>query len=244
MKKLITLILVIIFGVVNLEAQKKVQRQKNVQEGKPVIVQEGKPVNVQEGKPVNVQEGQPVIEAKDSSLVPVPMETQPMMPPQGIIDSSEIIIPILEDKDGNTYGTAQLGKQIWMTQNLRTTLFKDGSPIPLVTDKSAWIVLKDPAYCWYSNNADSKEFYGALYNWNTVKTGMLCPSGWHIPTDAEWTELEIYLQNNDYNYDGTVDADLDRETKNKIAKALASEVHWAESTNKGSMMTKITIVHY
>ena len=81
----------------------------------------------------------------------------------------------------------------------------------------------------------SRIFYGALYNWHAVKTEKLCSSGWHIPTDAEWTELEIYLQNNDFNYDGTVDADLDRETKNKIAKSLASESHWAESSVKGSI---------
>lgn len=176
------------------------------------------------------------VEVIDSTLFLVPGEEKTgMVPTEGNITSEGDLIPFLEDRDGNIYTTLEIAGKIWMIQNLRTTVFNDGSKIPEVSDNAKWTSLKDPAYCWYCNNPGSKEFYGALYNWYAVQTGMLCPAGWHVPSDAEWTEMEIYLQNNDFNYDGTVDADLDRETKNKIAKSLASEMHWSESTIKGSI---------
>jgi uncharacterized protein (TIGR02145 family) len=64
----------------------------------------------------------------------------------------------------------------------------------LVTDSTAWLNLTTPGYCWYNNDAATyKNTYGALYNWFTVNTSKLAPSGWHVPTDAEWTILTIYL---------------------------------------------------
>jgi len=176
------------------------------------------------------------VEVIDSTLIMVPAEEQAgMAPPEEINKSDGEIVTFLEDKDGNTYITYEIAKKSWMLQNLRTTVFNNGTQIPEVSDNNKWISLKDPAYCCIYNNAESKEFYGVLYNWYAVNTGMLCPAGWHVPADAEWTELEIFLQNNDFNYDGTVDADLNRETKNRIAKSLASEKNWAESTVKGSV---------
>jgi uncharacterized protein (TIGR02145 family) len=81
-----------------------------------------------------------------------------------------------------------------MAENLKTTRFKDGTAIPSSTDNTSWINLTTPVYCWYDNNPTSnKELYGGLYNWNAVKTGNLCPSGWHVPTDEEWTILTDYL---------------------------------------------------
>ena len=99
------------------------------------------------------------------------------------------------DGDGNNYPVIQIGtgksaSQIWMAENLKTTKFKDGTtPIPIVTDNAAWKALCTSAYCWYNNEISNKITYGALYNWFTVKTGNLCPTGWHVPTDAEWTTL-------------------------------------------------------
>ncbi len=99
----------------------------------------------------------------------------------------------LYDYDGNVYSTVQIGDQCWMTENLKTTKYNDGASIPLVTDYLTWSGFT-PAYCWYDNNeATYKDTYGALYNWYTVNTGNLCPSGWHVPTDAEWTTLTDYL---------------------------------------------------
>jgi uncharacterized protein (TIGR02145 family) len=94
------------------------------------------------------------------------------------------------DVDGNAYKTVTIGSQVWFSENLKTTRFNDGQAIPLVTDNSAWAALTDSAYCWYNNDkAGYGSTYGALYNWYAVNTGKLCPSGWHVATDAEWTTL-------------------------------------------------------
>ena len=101
-----------------------------------------------------------------------------------------------QDTDGNVYHTVNIGKQVWMVENLKTTKFNDGTVISLVSDIIAWGSLTTPAYCWYNFNIDEstyKNIYGALYNWHTVKTGKLCPKGWHVPSDAEWTTLTTHL---------------------------------------------------
>ena len=98
------------------------------------------------------------------------------------------------DIEGNVYKTVTIGTQVWMAENLKTTKYNDGTTIPNVINNTAWGNLKTPAYCWYSNDAISyKNAYGALYNWYTVNTGKLCPTGWHVPSEAEWTTLTTYL---------------------------------------------------
>ncbi|UCH14356.1 MAG: fibrobacter succinogenes major paralogous domain-containing protein [Bacteroidales bacterium] len=100
----------------------------------------------------------------------------------------------ISDYDGNVYNTVQIGTQIWMAENLNTTRYKNGGVIPLVTDNAAWESLNTHAYCWYENDeATYGSIYGALYNWYTIITDTLCPTGWHVPTDNEWTILEIYV---------------------------------------------------
>jgi uncharacterized protein (TIGR02145 family) len=94
------------------------------------------------------------------------------------------------DSEGNKYRTIQIGTQTWMAENLRSTRFNDGTDIPFVADVTAWSYLTTPGYCWY--NSDSIG-YGTLYNWYTVNTGKLCPEGWHVPSDEEWTTLTDYL---------------------------------------------------
>jgi uncharacterized protein (TIGR02145 family) len=106
--------------------------------------------------------------------------------------AGEQTVPII-DLDGNIYDTVTIGTQTWMKENLKTTLFKNGTVIPLITDKTAWYYLTTPAYCWYNNDEFNKYTYGALYNWYAVNTGNLCPTGWHVPTDAEWAALITYL---------------------------------------------------
>lgn len=98
------------------------------------------------------------------------------------------------DIDSNAYDTVNIGTQIWLKQNLKTSRYNDGSTIPNITDNAAWLGLSTGARCYYNN--DSVIYaatYGALYNWHTVNTGNLCPVGWHVPTDNEWTVLENYL---------------------------------------------------
>ena len=100
----------------------------------------------------------------------------------------------ITDVDGNIYHYVVIGTQTWMVENLKTTKYNDGTAIPLGTDDTAWANLTTPGYCWYNNDAATyKNTYGALYNWFTVNTSKLAPSGWHVPTDAEWTILTIYL---------------------------------------------------
>ena len=94
------------------------------------------------------------------------------------------------DADGNVYSTVVIGNQEWMAENLKTTKYNNGTPIPNVTSNSEWINLTTGAYVWYDNN--EALYKSALYNWYAVNTGNLCPTGWHVPTDAEWTTLINY----------------------------------------------------
>ena len=100
---------------------------------------------------------------------------------------------IVTDIEGNIYKTVTIGTQVWMAENLKTTTLNDGNPIPLVADITAWINLTTPGYCWYDNNEANKNTYGALYNWYAVNTGELCPAGWHVSSDMEWTTLIDYF---------------------------------------------------
>jgi uncharacterized protein (TIGR02145 family) len=100
----------------------------------------------------------------------------------------------MTDQDGNTYKTVEIGTQIWMAENLKTTTFNDNTAIPNVTGDSLWVGLITPGYCWYNNDeTTNKPLYGALYNWLAVKTGKLCSAGWHVPTDSDYDTLELYL---------------------------------------------------
>ncbi|MBN1108547.1 MAG: fibrobacter succinogenes major paralogous domain-containing protein, partial [Bacteroidales bacterium] len=98
------------------------------------------------------------------------------------------------DADGNVYRTVVIGTQEWMGENLRTTKYNDGTVIPLVADSVTWSTLATPAFCYYSNNIEyAGQGYGALYNWYALNTGKLCPSGWHIPSNSDWSVLTDYL---------------------------------------------------
>jgi len=109
-------------------------------------------------------------------------------------DNPEPTPGTVTDIDGNVYHTVTIGTQVWMVENLKTTKYNDGSSIPLVTDSLGWLNMSTPGYCWYHNDAAAyKNPYGALYNWYAVNTGKLAPTGWHVPTDAEWTILVTYL---------------------------------------------------
>jgi len=96
--------------------------------------------------------------------------------------------------DGHSYGVVEIGDQCWFAENLRTTDYADGSAIPEVTDDATWSGLSSGARSDYDNDASNALTYGRLYNWYAVANGSgLCPSGWHVPTDEEWTALETYL---------------------------------------------------
>ena len=94
-----------------------------------------------------------------------------------------------------TYKIVTIGTQTWMAENLKTTHYPDGTAIPLVIDNTAWANLgdnnTDDAYCYYDNNSNSE--YGALYTYAAALN--VCPTGWHLPSDEEWTTLESYISN-------------------------------------------------
>ncbi len=98
------------------------------------------------------------------------------------------------DVDGNTYKTVTIGSQVWMAENLKTTKFNDRTDIPNSNNSKDWSSLASPGYCWFNNDAASNKItYGALYNWYTIGTGKVCPSGWHVPSSTEWINLITYL---------------------------------------------------
>jgi uncharacterized protein (TIGR02145 family) len=100
----------------------------------------------------------------------------------------------VEDVDANYYGIATIGKQRWMKENLRVTLFNNWVPIHEIADNSAWNKLTTYGYCWYNNDVVSYyQTYGALYNWNAVNSGILCPTGWHVPSEREWQIMIDFL---------------------------------------------------
>ena len=84
--------------------------------------------------------------------------------------------------------------QIWMLNNLEVTTYRNGDPIPQVTDSIQWVNLTTGAWCYYNNNSANGPVYGKLYNWYAVNDPRgLAPAGWHVPSDAEWTTLSTCL---------------------------------------------------
>ena len=98
------------------------------------------------------------------------------------------------DIDGNAYPTVRIGGQEMMAENLRVTHYRNGDAIPNVIGNSTWATMTTGAYCWYNNDPPAFAKYGVLYNWFAVNDSRyLCPFGWHVPLDAEWTTLTTYL---------------------------------------------------
>jgi uncharacterized protein (TIGR02145 family) len=148
---------------------------------------------------------------------------------------------IVSDIDGNDYNTVTIGIQVWMTENLRTTRYADGTAIPYINTDAEWGALSatNRAYCWYENIEANKITFGGLYNWAAVMNGAagtmsnpshvqgVCPTGWHVPSENEWIQMLDYLMSNQYNFDGTTQ-------ENRVAKSLASPSDWAFSSVVGS----------
>ena len=104
----------------------------------------------------------------------------------------------ITDVDGNVYKTVVIGSQTWMAENLKVSKYNNGTTIPNITDSAQWSQLTTGAWCYYSNDLINNAKYGKLYNWYAVSPTTngnknVCPTGWHVPTDAEWTVLTNYL---------------------------------------------------
>ena len=109
----------------------------------------------------------------------------------------------VKDAEGNDYHTIGIGSQIWMAENLKTTRYSNGDLIGTTTPASSDISGEStPKYQWaYDGDESNVTIYGRLYSWYAVTDNRnVCPAGWHVPTDREWTILTDYLLNNCYGY--------------------------------------------
>ena len=106
--------------------------------------------------------------------------------------------PNITDVEGNSYKTVTIGTQTWMAENLKVSKYNDGTTIPNISDNTQWQNSTTGAWSYYNNDVTNNAKYGKLYNWYAVsKTSNgnknVCPTGWHVPTDAEWSVLTDYL---------------------------------------------------
>lgn len=124
----------------------------------------------------------------------------------------------ISDIDGNIYNTVAIGTQLWMKENLRTTKYRNGDLIG--TTNPATLVIRfesSPKYQWAFNDSNVGT-YGRLYTWYVVSDGRgICPTNWHVPTNAEWTILVDYLANNNYGFQGNPEY---------LGKSLAATSGW------------------
>jgi uncharacterized protein (TIGR02145 family) len=109
------------------------------------------------------------------------------------------------DIDGNIYQTVTIGTQVWTASNLKVIHYNNGDSIPFViATENTWTGLTSGASCAYDNNPSNIATYGLMYNWYaTVDTRNLAPAGWHVPSDVEWKELELFLGMPQDRVDGT-----------------------------------------
>jgi uncharacterized protein (TIGR02145 family) len=131
-----------------------------------------------------------------------------------------------DSRDGHIYKTVTIGDQVWMAENLAYLPSVVGPATESYTASYYYVYGYDGTSVATAKAKTNYQTYGVLYNWPAALTA--CPSGWHLPSDAEWTDLSAYLIANGYNYDGTTIA-------NKIAISLASATGWNSSTYTGAI---------
>jgi uncharacterized protein (TIGR02145 family) len=107
---------------------------------------------------------------------------------------NEEIPDTITDVDGNVYHTIIIATQVWLKENLKTTRYGNGDPIPEITGQTEWLNLNSGAHCKYDNNLANASVYGLLYNWYAVQDPRnVCPAGWRAPTYDDWAELVDFL---------------------------------------------------
>lgn len=177
------------------------------------------------------------IEELENGGTPVPPD--PVTPDTTITPGTPVSIdglacpgtPTVTDWDGNVYNTVAIGQQCWMKENLRTTKYADGQSIPSATTSTSTTA----RYRYYpGNNSSNLGVYGFVYNWPAVMYGStssntnpsnvrgVCPTGWHVPSNQEWTQLSTYVSSQMDNRCGG--------NSQNIAKALASTTYWESNS--------------
>jgi len=155
----------------------------------------------------------------------------------------------LTDVDGNVYKTVKIGNQWWMAENLKVTRYRNGDSIPHAPNADTWsghtssgqlqrgvsipmskYDVTTGAYCNYNNDEGNVATYGRLYNWYAVADSRnIAPAGWHVPTDADWKQLEMYLGMSQ----AQADASFERGTDEGGKLKEADTTHW-EPPNTGA----------
>ena len=147
----------------------------------------------------------------------------------------------LTDQNGNKYDYLTYGDQVWTVENAEMVSYRDGTPIPEVTDNDEWATLTTGAWCYYDNDPNK----GKLYNWYAVvgihdddpntPNKEFAPEGWHVPSKLDWVILQEYLIANGYNYDSSsFSCSPCPPNYNKIAQSLASTAGWISSGRIGT----------
>ena len=135
------------------------------------------------------------------------------------------------DVDGNSYNWRTIGTQTWMTENLKTSKYRNGDPISNVTVDADWSALLTGAWCYQNNNISNNVKYGKLYNWFAVSdVRNIAPIGWHVATADEWTTLENYVS-------------TQLGTSLTVGKALAATTDWTDTYGNPSLAVVGTIVN-
>ena len=144
--------------------------------------------------------------------------------------------PTITDIDGNTYNTVQIGQQCWMKENLRTTQYADGTSIA----QDNW--------AYPDSVASNQSTYGLLYKWATVMRNSpsssanpsgvqgICPTGWHVPSDAEWKQLEMEVGMSQHDADSTG-------YRGDIAAKLSGTTGWWNSSQQNSPGNTSAVEH-
>ena len=138
-------------------------------------------------------------------------------------------LALITDIDGNAYKIRSIGNQIWMSENLKTTKYLNGDLIgttsPPTLDISAETA---PKYQWaFDGDESNASTYGRLYTgYAATDSRNICPSGWHVPTDSEWTTLTDFLTDNGYGYEGS---------GSDIGKSLAATSQWYSGGSIGTI---------
>ena len=144
-----------------------------------------------------------------------------------------------DSRDGKVYKTVSIGEQVWMAENLAYLPSVMSMSIQSNTIPYNYVYGYDGTDVAEAKATEEYKTYGVLYNWpsamdraassDKIPSGVqgICPDGWHLPSDDEWTQLENYLIAYGYNYDGTTEG-------NKIAKSMASASGWNVSNEEGT----------
>jgi uncharacterized protein (TIGR02145 family) len=144
---------------------------------------------------LNLQAQELIIHKTDGSMISVLLSSIDSI----TFYSMEVFVcgeSTISDIEGNTYSTVQIDNRCWMAENLKTTTYRNNTPIEYPGESNAdWTSNTSGAYAWYYNDIGWKDSYGALYNFYAlVNPNGICPEGWHVPTDEDWTSLIGFVE--------------------------------------------------